>query len=68
MRGGILIGEVRPLHGGSDLGLLLMVFLQVPSEGAEVPAAVRTVLSAGERATRADVYVYVVVYVGGGRG
>ncbi len=31
-----------------------------------MPPAVRTVLSAGERAARADVYVYVIVYVGGG--
>lgn len=61
-------GEVRQLHGGSDLGLLVVVFLQVACERAEMPAAVRTVLPAGERAARTDVYVYIVVYVCCGRG
>lgn len=59
---------MRQLHGGSDLGLLLVMFLQVSSEGAEVTPTVGTVLSAGERATRTDVYVDIIVDVRCGRG
>lgn len=63
--------HVSQLHGGAHLGLLSVVFLQVASQRAEVPAAVGAVLpawGASETAAVPDVYVYVVVDVGGGRG
>lgn len=60
--------EVCKLHGCPDLRLVGVMFLQVPGQRAIVAATVRAVLPPAHCGTTgaADVYVNVIVDVGGG--
>ena len=61
--------EVRKFHSGPDFRLLVVMLFQMSGQRAEIPSTVWTVLPPADCAAgpTADVYVYVVVYVCGGR-